>query len=85
MIVALTGGEQDHNEGMSEAVKREITQGLQEGHGLDKGIAIAGTCAFFDFETCDDIDLCEKHVRCIACVDDACRVWRCALVVGIPA
>jgi hypothetical protein len=67
VIVGLTGVEQFGNEGMSEAVKREITQGLQEGHGLDKGIAIAGTCAFFDFETCEDIDLKYKSVRCIAC------------------
>ena len=64
MIVVLTGGEQD---GMSDAVKREITQGLQERHGLDKGIAIAGTCEFFDFETCGEINLRDKEVRCIAC------------------
>jgi len=63
-LLFLTGGEQD---GMSKAVKREITQGLQEGHGLDKGIAIAGTCEFFDFETCEEINLGGKGVRCIAC------------------
>ena len=67
MIVVLTGGEQSGNEGLSEAGKREITQGLQEGHGLDKGIAIAGTCKFFDFETCVDIGLAGETVRCIAC------------------
>ena len=67
MIVGLTGGEQGSNKGMSEAVKREITQGLQEGHGLDKGIAIADTCKFFDFETCEEINLPHKSVRCIAC------------------
>ena len=66
-MLFLTGGEQNDNEGMSEAVKREITQGLQEGHGLDKGIAITGTCKFFDFETCEQIDLREQSVRCIAC------------------
>ncbi len=66
-LLFLTGAEQDDNEGMSEAVKREITQGLLEGHGLDKGIAIAGTCKFFDFETCEQIDLFSKGVRCIAC------------------
>ena len=65
-LLFLTGGEQDGNKGMSEAVKREITQGLQEGHGLDKGIAIAGTCKFFDFET-EAIDLNNDGVRCIAC------------------
>ena len=68
MIVVLTGGEQSDNKGMSEAVKREITQGLQEGHELDKGIAFtAGTCRFFDFETCEGINLRDKGVRCIAC------------------
>ena len=67
-IVVLTGGEQSDNRGMSEAVKREITQGLQEGHGLHKGIAFAaGSCQFFDFETCEGIDLSRKSVRCIAC------------------
>jgi len=66
-IVVLTGGEQNGNEGMSEDVKWEITQGLQERHGLDKGIAIAGTCKFFDFESCEEIDLSEKGVRYIAC------------------
>ena len=66
-MLFLTGGEQGSNEGISEAVKREITQGLQERHGLDKGIAIAHTCAFFDFETCEEIDLKGKSVRCIAC------------------
>ncbi len=67
MILILTGGEQDSNEGISDAVKREITQGLQEGHGVDKGIAIAGTCIFFDFEICEEIDLNCNRVRCIAC------------------
>jgi len=66
VIVVLTGGEQSDNKGMSEAVKREITQGLQERHGLDKGIAVAGRCKFFDFETCEGINLSEKSVRCIA-------------------
>ena len=65
MVVVVTGGEQSGNEGISDAVKREITQGLQEGHGADKGSAAA--CAFFDFETCEVINLNEKHVRCIAC------------------
>ena len=66
MIVVLTGGEQDGDR-MSEAVKREITQGLQERHGLDKGIAITDTCKFVDFKTCERIDLGGKGVRCIAC------------------
>ncbi len=59
--------EQSDNKGMSEDVKREITQGLQERHGLDKGIAVAGTCTFVDFETCEEIYLSQKSVRCIAC------------------
>ena len=67
VIVVLTSGEQDSNDDMSDAVKREITQGLQEGHGVDKGIAIAGTCTFFDFETCEEIDLNCNRVRCIVC------------------
>ena len=65
MVVVVTGGEQSGNKGISDAVKREITQGLQEGHGADKGSAAA--CAFFDFETCEGINLQSKHVRCIAC------------------
>ncbi len=67
VIVVLTGGEQDSNDDISDAVKREITQGLQEGHGMDKGIAIAGTCTFFDFETCEKINFFSRSVRCIAC------------------
>ena len=66
-MLFLTSWEQERNNGMSEAVKREITQGLQEGHGLDKGIAIASTCKFFDFETCEAIDYRDKSVRFIAC------------------
>ncbi len=66
-VVVVTGGEQSRNEGISDAVKREITQGLVERHGADKGIAVADTCKFFDFETCEGIDLQSKHVRCMAC------------------
>ena len=66
-IVVVTGGEQSENKGISDAVKREITQGLQEGHGADKGIAVAATCVFYDFETCEGIDLHRKIVRCMAC------------------
>ena len=50
---------------IGDAVKREITQGLQEGHGADKGSAAA--CVFYDFETCEGINLQQKLVRCIAC------------------
>ena len=65
MVVVVTGGEQSGNEGISDAVKREITQGLQEGHGADKGSAAA--CVFYDFETCEGINLQSKSVRCMAC------------------
>jgi len=67
VVVVVTGGEQSGNEGISDAVKREITQGLQEGHGVDKGVAVSDTCLFFDFETCEGINLSNKNVRCIAC------------------
>ena len=59
---------------IGDAVKREITQGLVEGHGVDKGIAVAGACAFYDFETCEEIDLRSQSVRCMCVVYDACRV-----------
>ena len=65
MVVVVTGGEQSDNEGISDGVKREITQGLQEGHGVDKGSAAA--CVFYDFETCEGIDFQSKSVRCMAC------------------
>ena len=67
MVGVVTGGEQSDNEGISDAVKREITQGLQEGHGVDKGIAVAAACVFYDFETCEGIDFQSKSVRCMAC------------------
>ena len=65
VVVVVTRGEQSGNKGISDAVKREITQGLVEGHGADKGSAAA--CVFYDFETCEGIDLRCKRVRCIAC------------------
>ena len=65
MVVVVTGGEQSNNEGIGDAVKREITQGLQEGHGADKGIAAA--CLFFNFKTCEGIILFGNDVRCMAC------------------
>jgi hypothetical protein len=68
VIIVLTGGEQKQNKDMSDAAKREITQGLYEGHGLEKGVAITDTCKFFDFETCELIDLYNEEnekVRCI--------------------
>ena len=67
MIVVVTGGEQSDNQSISDAVKREITQGLQEGHVADKGIPVAAACAFYDFETCEGVDISDKKVRCMAC------------------
>ena len=65
-IVVVTDGEQSGNS-ISDAVKREITQGLVERHGADKGVAVAAACVFYDFETCEGIDLHRKRVRCMAC------------------
>ena len=62
-LLLLTCDEQYGNDDMSDAVKREITQGLQEGHGADKGVAIAASCLFFDFETCEEIDFSDSNVR----------------------
>ena len=59
---------------IGDAVKREITQGLVERHGVDKGIAVAGACKFYNFETCEEIDLFGQIVRCMCVVYDACRV-----------
>ncbi len=60
--------EQRSRKGMSDAVKREITQGLQEGHGADKGVAFGGSCQFFEFETCDIIKVSDydSKVRLLA-------------------
>ena len=57
--------EQGGNGDLSVAVKREITQGLQEGHGADKGVAVTAgwSCRFFDFETCEEIYLFHSNVR----------------------
>ena len=72
-LFVLTCTEQSYTD-ISDAVKREITQGLVERHGVDKGIAVADTCAFFDFETCEGINLSDQSVRCMCVVYDACRV-----------
>ena len=70
-LLLLTCVEQGGNEDMSDAVKREITQGLQEGHGADKGIAVAASCRFFDFETCEEIKLIHSNVRLLSLHDAA--------------
>ena len=73
-LLLLTCDEQDGNGDMSDAVKREITQGLQEGHGADKGVAITvdSSCLFFDFETCEEIMLNGSNVRFPSLYDVAC-------------
>ncbi len=66
-LLLLTCDEQGGNDDISDAVKREVTQGLQEGHGADKGVAISigadSSCLFFDFETCEEIGLDRSNVR----------------------
>ncbi len=64
-LLLLMWVEQRDNDDMSDAVKREIAQGLQEGHGADKGVAITAdsSCLFFDFETCEEIRLFGNNVR----------------------
>ena len=58
---------------MSVAVKREITQGLQEGHGADKGVAITASSIrrFFDFEACEEIKCFAFQVRLLSLHDAA--------------
>ena len=74
LLFALTCTEQGRTS-IGDTVKREIGQGLVEGHGVDKGIAVAGdSCKFYDFETCEGIDLSRQSVRCMCVVYDACRV-----------
>ena len=70
-LLLLTCAEQDWNKDMSEAVKREITQVLQEGHGADKGVAVAASCRFFDFETCEEIVHKDSNVRLLLLHDAA--------------
>ena len=63
----LTCADQRNIDGMSHSVKREIAEVLQEGHGADKGIAIAAfECRFYDFETCREIDVCHSKVRMLS-------------------
>ncbi len=64
-LLLLTCDEQGGNDDISDAVKREVTQGLQEGHGADNGVAITAdsSCLFLDFETCEVIRLIGLMVR----------------------
>ena len=70
-LLLLTCMEQYDNDNMSDAVKREITQVLQEGQGADKGLAVASSCCFFDFETCKEINLSVSNVRLLSLHDVA--------------
>ena len=65
-LVLLTCAGQRGIVGISDAVKREITQGLLERHGADKGVAIAASCRFYDFETCEGIKVAFQRVRLLA-------------------
>jgi hypothetical protein len=62
-LLLLTRVEQNGNKDMSVAVKQEITQVLQEGHGADKGVAVVASCRFFDFGTCEKIELSSFKVN----------------------
>ncbi len=70
-LLLLMCVEQDGNKDMSYAVKREITQVLQERHGADKGVAVAASCRFLDFETCEEINLRGSNVRLLSLHDVA--------------
>ena len=64
LLFVLTCTEQ-RDTSIGVAVKREITQGLVERHGVDKGIVFAdNSCKFYDYETCEEIDLSFQRVRC---------------------
>ena len=66
-FVLLTCAEQSRNNGISLPVKQEITEGLRKNHGADKGIAIAArVCRFYDFETCEGIDVCHSKVHMLS-------------------
>ena len=64
-LLLLTSVEQKDNDGMGDAVKREIMQVLQEGHGADNGVPVTSGSSFFffDFETCEEIPLSDLNVR----------------------
>jgi len=71
-LLLLTCGEQDGT-GISEAVKNDIFFwfiSMQARDGLDEGIAfhIADSLAYFEFETCEKIELPNQGVRCMACL-----------------
>ncbi len=60
LVLLTCAGQMDRgpHSSMSEAVRQEITQVLQELHGADKGVAITSdSCCFYDFETCEEINV----------------------------
>ena len=69
-FVLLTCAEQSGNDGISLPVRQEITEGLRQGHGADKGIVIAINAGafslFYDFETCEGIVLQNANVRMLS-------------------
>jgi hypothetical protein len=87
LLTMLTCDEQSNNRHMSDAVRREITHGLQECHGADKGLAITAnsSCLFFDFETCEEIGLRNSGVRLPSLHDVARRAMHPAPDVCILA
>jgi hypothetical protein len=65
-------------QGMSAALNREITQCMQQHHGVDKGVAVGfphHTPRFFEFETCQGISF-GQSVRLLSRDDAEC--FRCA-------
>ncbi len=84
-LLLLTCVEQRGNKCISYAVQQEITQGLLERHGADKGVAVAASCRFFDFETCEEIDLRQSDVRLLSLHDAAAHALRPAPAAHILA
>jgi hypothetical protein len=71
VAVDLTRTEQSFTS-IGDAVNRDIAQALAVSNGTDKGIAIGTKCQFYDFETCEEIDLYNQipSVRCMCVVYD---------------
>ncbi len=69
--------EQALNFDISDVVMREITAALLEGHGAGNGIAISKTCRFFDFETCQEINLPRAGVRTTSSYLRAAYLGKC--------
>ncbi len=72
-MLLLTCGEQGSNGGISDAVKQEIQQILQERRIVSRaaavaedGITIGNRGEKFRFETCEEIDVSAAKVRLLA-------------------